>query len=87
MAAELPVIATRVGGIPEIVTEGETGLLVPPADANALANAVRTLLAHPDRMRRMGERGRDDAMSRFSTAAWVSRLDAVYQDVLKGQRS
>jgi glycosyltransferase involved in cell wall biosynthesis len=87
MAAELPVIATRVGGIPEIVTEGETGLLVPPADANALASAIRTLLADRERMRRMGDRGRDDAMSRFSTAAWVSRLDALYQDVLKGQRS
>ncbi|HYO77287.1 MAG TPA: glycosyltransferase family 4 protein [Thermoanaerobaculia bacterium] len=87
MAAGLPVVATRVGGIPEIVNDGATGILVPPADAEALASGIGELLSDRERMRRMGALATDSAITRFSTAAWVSRLTAVYDEVLRRPRS
>jgi glycosyltransferase involved in cell wall biosynthesis len=87
MAAGLPVVATRVGGIPEIVVHGQTGLLVPPADAPALSAAIAELLADRERMRRMSELATETALTRFSTAAWVSRLTKVYDEVLGRPRS
>jgi glycosyltransferase involved in cell wall biosynthesis len=86
MAAGLPVVATRVGGIPEIVSDGETGFLVAPADSGALAKTIDVLLADRERMRRMGERATEIALTKFSTAAWVSRLTAVYDEVLGRKR-
>src|SRR5574341_1780378 len=58
MALSKPVVASRVGALPEIVVEGETGFLVPPADSAKLAEALVTLLADPERAKAMGERGR-----------------------------
>jgi glycosyltransferase involved in cell wall biosynthesis len=58
MAAGLPVISTRVGAIPEMVRDGETGLLLPPGDMGALRNAIETLLAQPELRARMGTAGR-----------------------------
>ncbi|HEY0160126.1 MAG TPA: glycosyltransferase [Thermoanaerobaculia bacterium] len=86
MAAGLPVVATRVGGIPEIVTDGETGYLVAPGDTASLVGGIDRLLADRERMRRMGERATEIAVTRFSTAAWVSRLTAVYDEVLRRVR-
>jgi glycogen(starch) synthase len=68
-----PVIAARVGGLPEVVAEGETGLLVPKEDPAALAGAVLQLLSDPDRAIRLGEQGRWRARDRFS---WEAHLDA-----------
>lgn len=82
MAAGLPVVATRAGGIPEIVEEGVTGILVPPGDPAPLADAVATLLADPDRRRRLGAAGRRRAEERFSTAAWLGRLERLYGEVV-----
>ena len=65
MAAGLPVVATRVGGVPELVADGETGLLVPAADPTALAQALRTLIEDADLRRRMGATGRERARERF----------------------
>jgi len=81
-AASLPAVATRTGGVPEIVDEGATGLLVPPRDAAALAGAVASLLGDGERRRAMGEAGREKAAREFSTAAWIARLEAVYTEVL-----
>ena len=58
MASGLPVVATTVGGVPEIVTDSETGLLVPPENPRALSEAINSLLNDPDRMKAMGIRGR-----------------------------
>jgi glycosyltransferase involved in cell wall biosynthesis len=87
MAAGLPVIATAVGGIPEIVVDGVTGTLVPPGDASALAAAIGALLADRSKMARMGEAATDVATKNFSTAAWVERLRVVYDEVLRRPRS
>jgi glycosyltransferase involved in cell wall biosynthesis len=61
MAAGLPIVACRSGAVPEVVTDGETALLVPPGDPEALAEALLALLADPDRRRRMAEAGRERA--------------------------
>ncbi|HYC93502.1 MAG TPA: glycosyltransferase [Thermoanaerobaculia bacterium] len=79
MAAGLPIVASRVGGIPEIVTPGVTGELVPPGDAPALAAAINALLGSADTMRLMRAAAESHA-SRFSTAAWIERLTAVYRE-------
>jgi glycosyltransferase involved in cell wall biosynthesis len=79
MAAGLPIVATAVGGTPDAVAHGETGLLVPPAQPAALAGAVLELLANRDRMRAMGVAGRRRAEERLDTrvvAAQVLRLCA-----------
>ncbi len=74
----LPVVASRVGGIPEAVAEGETGLLVDPDSESELFTAVKRLLADPDAMRRMGEAGRTRALRDFRwedrTRAFLARL-------------
>jgi D-inositol-3-phosphate glycosyltransferase len=82
MAAGTPVVASRVGGVPEAVAEGETGLLVPPADAGALAAALKSLLEDPQRRRRMGAA----ATARAATFTWeraAARLDTLYREVLR----
>ena len=81
MAAGRPVIASAVGGIPEIVVHGDTGLLVPPGDAAALADAIAALLAHPDLARAMGLRGRARAQERFSVETAVRRHQQLYESL------
>jgi glycosyltransferase involved in cell wall biosynthesis len=83
MAAGKPVVATAVGGVPEVVTEGETGLLVKPSDPEALAAAVAELLADPARAREMGERGRQHAAQRFDVRQMIARTEEVYADVIR----
>jgi glycosyltransferase involved in cell wall biosynthesis len=77
MGFALPVVASRIEAIPEIVADGETGLLVPPRDPGALARALGELAADPARARRMGEAGRARALQRFGwdrTAAGILRV-------------
>ncbi len=83
MAAGLPVIASRVGGIPEIVIPGVTGDLVPPGDPNALAAAINALLAKPAAMATMSEAARRRAQSEFSAEAWLARLGQLYEQVAR----
>lgn len=85
MAAGLPVVGTRVGGVPELVLNGETGLLVPPGDADALASAILELLADPERAKAMGQRGRDHVVERFSLEKMVGSMEALYLSLGKGQ--
>ena len=69
MACGTAVVGSRVGGIPEVVSDGETGLLVPPDDPAALAGALNALVADPGRAAAMGQRGRQRAVAEFSWAA------------------
>jgi glycosyltransferase involved in cell wall biosynthesis len=79
MLASLPVVATRVSSIPEIVVDGETGVLVPPDDTFALADAVRRVLDHP---RDYGDRGLARARAEFSVARMADRTLELYEEVL-----
>jgi len=81
MAASLPVVAAGAGGIAEAVVQGETGLLVRPGAASALAAAVLALVADPDRARRLGEAGRRRAEREFSAPVMVRRYASLYRDV------
>jgi glycosyltransferase involved in cell wall biosynthesis len=80
MLASLPVVATNVSSIPEIVADGETGLLVAPDDAFALAAAVSRVLDEPGNY---GERGRARALAEFSVAQMADRTLAVYEAALR----
>jgi glycosyltransferase involved in cell wall biosynthesis len=82
MLAGRPVVATRVSAAPEIVADGETGLLVPPDDASALAEAVSSLLADPARAAALGEAGVARARSEFSVAKMAERTAGVYVAIL-----
>ncbi len=81
MAAGLPVVATRVGGIPEIVADGETGLLVEPDSADALAAAIGRVAGSPEEARRMGEAGRRRQQAEFSIGAVVRRVEDLYAEL------
>jgi L-malate glycosyltransferase len=81
MAAGKPIVATRTGGIPEVVADGETGLLVAPRDHDALAEAVVCLLTDAELRRRMGEAGRARARALFSAEGMVQNTLHLYQRV------
>jgi glycosyltransferase involved in cell wall biosynthesis len=83
MASGVPTVATDHGGPREICVAGETGLLVPPNDVPAMAVAIQTLLADPDRARRMGEMGRRRVEALYTRHATVSRLEALYDELLE----
>ena len=76
------VIGTRAGGIPELIDEGDTGLLVPPGDSSALAAAIRRLLDDPALRASMGARAREQAQERFTVARHVASVQAVYDELL-----
>lgn len=80
MSFGVPVVATRISGVPEQVEHDVTGLLVPPGDATALADAIEALLRAPDAARAMGRAGARRAAARFSTAAYVDGIVRVYAD-------
>lgn len=83
MAAGVPVIATRVGGNPEIVAHGQTGLLVPVRDAGALAEAIGTLLCNPDLARHLGQAGQQWVTEHCSLARMVRDTEALYVELLE----
>jgi glycosyltransferase involved in cell wall biosynthesis len=81
MAAGVPVVASAVGGIPELVTHAKTGFLVPPRDPYALATAIRECLDDPPLRARIGEAGKRFARERFDIPRVVSELQAVIEGV------
>ena len=85
MAAGLPVVASRIGGNREAVADGETGILVPPGDARALAEAVLKLLRDPLLARRMGEAGRRRVEQRFSLDRMVATVERTYGELIGGR--
>ena len=85
MAQAKPVVAVDAGGPPEIVRAGETGLLVPPSDPTAFADALETLLANPPRAAQMGDAGFARLRDCFSAARMASETLAVYRKVMGAQ--
>lgn len=77
-----PVVASAVGGIPEILEHHQTGLLVPPGDSEALAGAILLLLKDPNLRRRLGEAGRGHVRAEFSVERMIKSTEAVYEAVL-----
>jgi glycogen synthase len=86
MACGTPVVASRVGGIPEVVQDGETGWLVEPGDPAALARALQAALADPARARRMGEAGRRRVEAHFSWDRIAALTMDVYQQAIDDHR-
>jgi glycosyltransferase involved in cell wall biosynthesis len=82
MAAGRPVVATRVGGVPEAVVHDQTGLLVPPRDPSALADAVNCLLGDPGRRADMGRMGRKRVSELFSLSRLVAEMEGLYEERL-----
>ncbi|MDZ7651165.1 MAG: glycosyltransferase [Burkholderiaceae bacterium] len=82
MACGLPVVATRVGGNPDLVHDGQTGLLVPPADPRALGEALLALLHEPAARRRLGQTARTVCERSFSLERMVADYAAVYDQLL-----
>jgi len=83
MARGKPVIACRVGGVPEVVVDGETGILVPPGDPAALAAAILRLLRDPEQRERLGRAGHERYRSLFTSQAMAARTLALYRDVVR----
>ncbi len=81
-----PTVATRVGGIPELIVDHETGILVKKEDPQAMADAVVELLESPDRARRMGEAARRRAMEVFGFEKYVAAYDELYRRLARSSR-
>ena len=82
MAASKPVIATHVGGIPELIYDGETGILVPPEDVEALTGNIILLLKNKDKAQRMGLAGRKRVEKNFDVQVMVRKTEEVYEELL-----
>jgi glycosyltransferase involved in cell wall biosynthesis len=85
MAAGVPVVATSVGGIPELVADGETGILVEPRDVDGLTRALNDLLARPDRGRELGRAGAERVRAKFSEAEMTGRVLEIYDEIAAAQ--
>jgi glycosyltransferase involved in cell wall biosynthesis len=86
MAMGKAVVATTTGGLPEVVAQDETGLLVPPGDVESLSETVVSLLQDRVRREQMGRKGCARAHERFSLDASVARMEQVYGELLRAQK-
>jgi glycosyltransferase involved in cell wall biosynthesis len=81
MGCEVPVVASDAGGLPEVVENGVTGLVVPRGNSAALADAIGLLLADPERRRRMGQAGRERALRLFDWDRSAQQFEELYREV------
>ncbi len=86
LAMARPVVGTTVGGIPEVIVDEETGLLVPPKDSHSLAQAMGRLMANPDFGQELGRRGRQLVVERFTLEQMAAEIETVYEVLLEGRR-
>ena len=89
MSHGLPVIASRLGGIPELVKDGETGILFEPHNTADLADKIRTLWSQPELCDRMGATARETVRQRYSEDVYYEKLHSIYADRIRssgGQR-
>jgi glycosyltransferase involved in cell wall biosynthesis len=85
--AEKPVIACQAGGAPEIISHGETGLLIPPMQVAPLTEAIMTILENRSKSAAMGRRGRQLALERFGWPLYLDRLAELYDQILDQRQS
>jgi glycosyltransferase involved in cell wall biosynthesis len=85
MACKVPSVATRVGGVPELIDDGETGLLYPVGDIDGMALGALSLLKDRDRLAAMRDAGRKTAQKRFCSSLVVPQYVRYYEAVLSGQ--
>jgi starch synthase len=76
-------VSTCVGGIPDVVVDGETGLLVQPGDAVKLAQAINSILSRPESGERMGKEGRDRVLRLFTWPRVADETLSFYRDILR----
>jgi glycosyltransferase involved in cell wall biosynthesis len=86
MEAGLPVVSTRVGGVPDLVEDGVTGLLVDPGDPAALAGALAELLGDRERRAEMGLKGQERRRREFDIDVTVERIERLYEEIYRGKR-
>jgi glycosyltransferase involved in cell wall biosynthesis len=86
MAAEKPVVASDIGGIPEVVIDGETGFLVPPKNSHDLAGAIIELLKNPAKAALMGQQGRQRVKEKFTTQQMLENIDELYTSFLQKKK-
>lgn len=86
MASGKPIVASRIGGIPDLIRDGQNGILVPPADAGALARAVIRLRKDGQMRARIARAGKRDAAD-FGTAKMIEKIDLLYRDLVMGRKS
>jgi len=82
LASGTPVVATRVGGVPDVVTEGVDGFLVEPGDTGAAADRLAALANDPELRTRLGDAGRVNARERYSVERLVDDVDRLYRSLL-----
>ena len=85
MAAGRPIVASRVATIPEVVVDGETGVLVPPGDPLALAEALAGLAREPERAQAFGKAGRERLRTRFSIEKMVGDTELLYRELVESR--
>ena len=85
MACRKPVISTHVGAIPELVMDGESGLLIPPGDIEALCNAIESLINDPVQRQRLGEAGRRTVEANFSLQQAAAQYAEIYHQLLQDE--
>ena len=83
MAMEVPVIATNIGGLPEVVEDGKTGILIPPGDVNALCSAIKYLVKNPEARLKMGENGRARVLEKFTIEQNVRKTEDVFLSLVE----
>jgi glycosyltransferase involved in cell wall biosynthesis len=84
MAASAPVIATAVGGVPELIKDGETGFLIPPAAPGVMAERIEYALSHAVTSRLIAMRGRQFVVERFGMERMVAAVERLYDEVIAG---
>jgi glycosyltransferase involved in cell wall biosynthesis len=86
MAAGVPVVASKVGGVPDLIEEGITGLLMQPGNPSSIASAIERLLANPGAAGEMAGRARARALAAFEPRVVAERHHQIYRDVLNAAR-
>lgn len=81
----VPIVATRIGGIPEIVSDGVDGILIPPANSEAIAEATADLLNNPNKLKSLAGAGREKVIGKFEFKDMTRQYEAVYEDLINGK--